>query len=227
MIATSHFPFFSSFSKQSLPNRSNRNGFNLLEMLAVLAVIGLLAVMGLPTFFRVLERERIEGFLRTATLSVERAKGEGAKQNVPVIVRADFAQNALYAFADLDRDGQQGSDESELFTLLLPSLGSQREQTLLFWAAGEAEPEGSGAVIGFSADPTPGEHPNQAILDPDGSARDAGAFRFGLAGDPGNFYEVRIEPAATARVQLRKYLLSSPPAFMARNPNQSASWPWY
>lgn len=201
-------------------------GFNLLELIAVLAIVGLVAVVTFPSLTRLLQRERIEGFLRTASLSLERAKGEAAKRNVPVVMRADFPRNALYGFADLDRDQILDSGEPELFYLVLPGSGGDPNQSLRFWAAGQAGPEGDLAVVGFSDDPEP-DHPNQVILDPDGSARDAGAFRFGLAGDPGNFYELRVEPAATARVQLRKYILTSPPAFMARNPETAAAWPWY
>lgn len=205
-----------------------RRGFTLLELLVVLAVLGLLAVMTLPTFSRLLQRERIEGFLRTASVSLERAKGEAAKRGVPVVVRADFENDALYSFADLDRDDQMDLGEPELFFLVLPSLGDDQAQSLRFWAVDEPEPEKGKAVLGLTPDPTPGDFPNQIVLNPDGSARDSGAFRFGLKGTPGNFYELRVEPAATARVQLRKYIWTqTPPVFMARNPNDSATWTWY
>lgn len=214
-------------NRRSLPSDGAR-GFNLVEILVVLALIGLIATMTLPTFSRILQRERIEGFLRTASVSLERAKGEAAKRGVPAVVRADFDNDALYAFADLDRDGMKDLADPELFYLALPSLGDEAAQSLRFWAVGDAEPEKDGAVFGFSADPTPGDFPNQVVLEPDGSARAAGAFRFGLKGTPGNFYELRVEPAATARVQLRKYVWThSPPAFLARNPNESATWPWF
>ena len=204
---------------------ATRAGFTLIELIAVLAILGVLALITYPALSRILLRERIEGFLRSATLAVERAKGEAAKRNLPVVVRADFTRNAFYGFCDLDRDSLQDTNEGELFFLALPAGGNGT--SLRFWAAGEAAPQGDSAVTGFSADPTPGSFPHQAILDPDGSARSAGAFRFGYPGNPGNFYELRIEPAATARVQLRKYLLTTPPAFMARNPQGPASWPWY
>lgn len=213
------------FKFDASPRR--QRAFNLLELIAVLAAVGLLAAMTLPALGKILQRERTEGFLRSATLAVERSKGEAAKRSVPVVVRADYAQGAFYGFADLDRDGFFDPPEPELFYLVLPAGGAQPEKALRFWAPTDAAPQGAGAVTGFSADPTPGTFPGQLILDPDGSARAAGAFRFGLSGPPGNFYEVRIEPAATGRVQLRKYLWQDSPAFLARNPESAAAWPWY
>jgi prepilin-type N-terminal cleavage/methylation domain-containing protein len=208
---------------KSFGHRSDR-GFNLLELIAVLAVIGFVAAAGYPALTRILQRERVEGFLRSATVAVEKAKGEAAKRSVPAVVRADYAHNSLYGFADLDRDGRLDSDEPQILFLPLPAIG---DKALRFWSALDAAAEGDGAVLGFSPDPESADAPNQAILLPDGSARAAGAFRFGLGGKPGNFYELRVEPAATARVQLRKYLTEGEPAFMARNPGEAAAWPWY
>lgn len=211
------------FGRRRRPVRA----FNLLELIMVLALIGLLATLAFPALTRVLQRERAEGFLRTATLMVERAKGEAAKRNLPVVVRADYTRDALFAFADSDRDGQSDPGEPEIFYLALPAAGSAPDRALQFWAAGEPLPEMAGAVTGFSPDPTPGATLRQLILEADGSARDAGAFRFGLAGSPGNYYELRVDPPATARIQLRKYIWDPPAAYLSRNPGSAATWPWY
>lgn len=214
---------FGSIGRRRQPVRA----FNLLELMAVLAVIGILATLAFPALTRVLQRERAEGFLRTATLMVEKAKGEAAKRNRPVVVRADFLRDALYAFADLDRDGQSDPGEPEIFYLALPAAGSAPDRALQYWAAGEPRPEMAGAIAGFSPDPTTGATLRQLILEADGSARDAGAFRFGLPGSPGNYYELRVDPPATARIQLRKYIWEAPAGYLARNPGSAATWPWY
>ena len=66
---------------------------------------------------------------------------------------------------------------------------------VLTWDA----PSGQQVIDGFTLVDTE----RVCILDSDGSARDAGAFRYT---DPfGNFMEVTVNPAPSGRVRVRKY----------------------
>jgi len=57
-------------------------------------------------------------------------------------------------------------------------------------------------VEGLSVDPAGAGLPHIAIFKHDGSVIDPGAFRFG--DQTQNFLEVRVEPAATARIEVHK-----------------------
>ena len=71
-----------------------------------------------------------------------------------------------------------------------PSHPVELEDSVKFEA-----PSGQGAAV-----MVPG---NCFVFLPDGSVEETGAFRF--ADVRGNFLEVRVEPLATARVQVRKW----------------------
>jgi hypothetical protein len=63
--------------------------------------------------------------------------------------------------------------------------------------------KGADSVADFTVDDDGG--PNEAVFRGDGSILRAGGFRFG--DERGNFVEVRVDPPATARVELRKCLV--------------------
>lgn len=110
---------------------------------------------------------------------------------MPVVVRVETGTGELVAFVDVDRDlvfdpptGSPTVDDVRLATLATPNLVSFG-----------GPPEDAAAVAGFGA--------AGAVFRPDGSVEQQGAVRLG---DPkGNFLEVRVAPAATARVVLRKW----------------------
>jgi hypothetical protein len=65
---------------------------------------------------------------------------------------------------------------------------------------------------------------------PDGSLRHAGALRFGQGKSrPANIFEVRIEPAANPRVELRKWTYDATEGGRDGGfvPAGSAAWKWY
>ena len=108
------------------------------------------------------------------------------------------------AFSDLDSDGLFGGADRLLGSVPLPT-GVQ------FVAPPNVT--GAASIFGLSADPGGASLPRIAIFRRDGSIEDVGAFRF--ADTYGNFLEVRIEPAATARLEVRK----------ARE--EGSVWNWY
>lgn len=185
------------------------SGFTLIEMLVVFALAGVLLAVAIPQVFHMLRRSRDQAILAETSMLISRARMESIKRGVPVVVSLDFETQEIFAFADVNvDDGSRGSDL--IFNPVAGAPGGTTDyqlariplpQAVRFWGAADSDPEGTDTVDDFTA----GEDglPNVAVLEIDGQIRNRGAFRFG--DDHGNFFEVRVSPEATARVQIRKY----------------------
>jgi prepilin-type N-terminal cleavage/methylation domain-containing protein len=185
------------------------SGFSFTELVVVAALFGLLAMISAPELLRYIRRSRQEGIARQTAALLQRAKMESVRMSAPVVVRLDYDTDEVIAFADLnDEDGDPVSN-----LLFDPVEGAPQRTTdfeigrvrlpsgVFFWGAGDPAPEGEQAVAGFTA--VAGQTPNAAILQSNGTVRDAGAFRFG--DERTNYLEVFVSPAATAKIQLRKH----------------------
>lgn len=170
----------------------------------------MLAMLSAPAIKHYIQRSRHEGIARSTAALLLRGRMEAIRMSRPVVVRLDYDNDEVIAFADVNDAGgdpvsdllynpvddlPDGGKDYELGRVQVP------EGRLWFWGAGDVAAEGPEAVVGFTA--VAGETPNVAILDPDGTVRDRGAFRFG--DDRGNVIEVLVSPEATARIQIRKY----------------------
>lgn len=173
-------------------------GFTLIETLVVLVFLGILLTFAVPSLFTVMRQGKLRGAADGAATLMRQARLEAIKQSCPVIVRPLVADatnpDRLEGVVDCDGDGLQDGDRSSLGTLPVPS------RTHLLAPPDQA---GKDSVAGLSADPAGGDV-NVAIFRGDGSVQATGSFRFG--DDFGNFLEVRVSPAATARVEVRKCL---------------------
>ena len=181
-----------------------RPGFTVIEMILVVAIIGIMATIGVPNLLRVIHRAKLEGIARETTVLMQRARSEAVRLNVPTVVRADLTRGEVVAFVDVD--GPTILDAPDM--LFNPVAGEPHRTTdfelgrfilpnQILFQAPTADPDGP--IQGFTA--AGGEF--VAVFDPNGSIRDIGAVRF--ADQRGNFLEVRVTPAATARVQMRKW----------------------
>lgn len=99
----------------------------------------------------------------------------------------------MEGFADCNGDGIEDAGKKSLGRFPLASNVRFLAPPALAWAD---------AVSGLSPDPANPGAPKVAIFQGDGSVRDTGGFRFG--DESGNFLEVRVAPAATARIEVRK-----------------------
>ncbi|HEY0511180.1 MAG TPA: GspH/FimT family pseudopilin [Thermoanaerobaculia bacterium] len=184
--------------KNPLSGRGQR-GFTLIEMLVVLAVMAILMLFAAPAIQTSIHQAKMRGIAQEVTVLMRQARMDAIKTSAQAVVRlvpksADTPFLQVQAFSDRDSDGKLGANEPVLGTFPLPT-------GVTFLAPSNLTDKNS--VEGFSpnADDTSGA--NVALFQRDGSIAAVGAFRFG--DQSGNFLEVRVEPAATARIELRKW----------------------
>ncbi len=175
-------------------------------MLVVIAILGILATMGIPLLQNIIHRTKMEGLLNNASAMFRYARSEAIKQNVNTVLRFDFANRRLEAFAD--RNGATLADPPD--GVFSPVAG-QPAKTTDYWlgsfdlpAGIEVDAPGSQDPIdAFSTIDNDGTEEQVAIFISDGSISAVGGIRLGDA--RGNFFEVRVAPQGTARIQVRKW----------------------
>ena len=127
------------------------------------------------------------------------------RQSVPVVITADLNAQSLVIFTNVDNDAallfQPGAGSTnqtadyEIARLQLPS--AQNVAAAISFLA----PTGETTIDGFTRN---GDGDQVAVFDSDGSIRDLGAFR--IADSRGNYFEIRIAPKSTARVETLKWV---------------------
>lgn len=185
--------------------RPGSRGFTLIELFVVLAILAVAMALGIPAIQNLIIRSRTEGFARELSTHLQRTRLEAIKANREGVVFLDEAAGELVTFIDADR----AIDPLTEFRDFAPNPGAP-PRTADYVLHRLAPP----ARVRF-ADPN-GNEGEDSILDfttnagspwlifrPDGSVIDPGAFR--IADERGNFLELRVSPAATGRVQVRKY----------------------
>lgn len=178
-------------------------GFTLIEMLVVMALMIVLMAIALPTLMTTMRAGKLRGVANQAAVLMRLARLDAIKHSaqgiVYIVPSAPGQPGRIEAFSDRNSNGAQEADEPILGTFVLPN-------GVDFVAPGGLV--GAASVLDLTADADGG--PNEAVFQRDGSILATGAFRIGDV--PGNFLEVRIEPRATARVEVRKCLACTDPA---------------
>ncbi len=200
------------------------NGFTLLELLVVLAIAGLALAIGLPAFQNMVVRSRTEGYAHEVSSLIQHARLEAIRRNRPAIVYFDKSKNQIAAFVDVDRDGMftpdtskpKGDADFEVNRIDTPEyIGFEDEKS----SSGLASIDGLSKV---------GTEDRGVIIEPNGSVDAEGAFR--IADLRGNHLEIRIAPAATARVELRMWIAdAATPAWYAPGDPEDPDrvvWEW-
>lgn len=179
-----------------LPKSSS--GLTLLELVIALAVLMMVAALGIPALLQFVHRGKIEGFTRNSAMMLREARLEAVKGGFPCIVWADSGEGSLVAFADLNRDGIFNPDGSEVD---FRSTDYPLRRLPLPEGVSFDAPDSQPSVEGFTT--IAGLPARYAVFSEDGSINDAGAFRVG--DERGNFLEIRVAPAATAKITIRKW----------------------
>lgn len=190
-------------------DKSSRNparGFTLVELLVTLAVLGVLILIGMPALDRAIYSARVRSAIQDISSQTRAARLEAVKRSRRSYVVADFATNEVVVWREDD-----GTDTLTAGDALIRRIPLAR---LDFWGPADADPEGPDAVLGFVA--------QTLTFLPNGAALNAGAFRFGDG--RGNFIEVRIEPAATGRVSVRKW--NEDDSAWREQGEEGESWEW-
>lgn len=181
-------------------------GFNLAELLVILALIGVVATLGFPVIQNVLHKSKVRAAVRSATNLLQIARLEAIRRGAPTVVGIDADNGEIIAFVDVH--GPAVTDPSD--GIFNPVLGQPYRMTdyelprVHLSGLSFKDPDGdvgTGSIDGF-------DNPNllpdsKVIFQSDGSAMATGAFR--LADLRSNYFEIRVAPAATGKLQLRKY----------------------
>ena len=186
-----------------LRTKRPRQGFTLVEIIVGLAIIGVLFALGAPIALRSIHTAKVSSVGYNCNILVRKAKAEAIKKNSPVVVRYDAEKERLTAFVDVH--GATVDDPPDFF--YNPAAGREYTATDhevaqcalpdgLNWGG---PPSDSSITVGFTVVDTK----RLAILEPQGSVRDIGTFRFG--DERGNYLAIQIAPTATARVTLLKW----------------------
>lgn len=186
--------------------RCRPTGFTVVEMLVGVALIGVLAVLGAPLVLKTIHTAKMNSIGLDGNVAVRRAKSEAVKLNVPAVVRADLGRNELVAFLDVHGTAQTDPPEGVFGPVPdVPTNTTDRELLRMPLPAGitfRAPPDEFPSPMVIDGFTTVGSE-QVAIFETEGRVRNIGGFRFG--DERGNYLELRIEPAATARVTLRKW----------------------
>jgi prepilin-type N-terminal cleavage/methylation domain-containing protein len=202
--------------KELVPGRGRR-GFTLIEMLVVMAIMLTLVALGIPALQLAMHESKIRGIttevtvlMRQARIDAIKTSGQGVVQIIPSTGAGDPGH--VRAFSDRNSNATLDAGEPVLASFELPTGVTFTD------CKGLTDKD---SVDTFSADPAGG--PNIAIFKSDGSlAAIRGSFRFG---DPyGNYMEVHVEPAATARIEVRKCEDGS--TYVSNHDNAKA-WTWH
>jgi hypothetical protein len=179
------------------------DGYTLLQTLVVLGVLGLFVAALASPFTHWANRYRFETFMdQVASLSVL-ARSAAVTSAAPAVVEVAIDGSRVRVFLDRHGVGGPGTSADGIFNPVegLPATVTDRHLAEVPIPAGiePGAPRGEKPVEGL----TLLARRHVLLLQPDGSAADSGAFRFGDSW--GNYVEMRVAPSATARTQLRKY----------------------
>ena len=186
------------------------SGFTLVEMMVVGVILLLLAMFGFPALAQMMNRSKLQGSAREIAVHLGSSRISAMRLGRNVVVKPSFEEKSLISFVDDNENFAQDLGEEELSKLEIPGIGGGQAIHLMGPDGVEGTDEDPGAALeGLStidsADPLVPDI-RVAVFEPDGSIRQSGGIRISDGRSPANVFEVRIEPEATARIEILKYV---------------------
>lgn len=202
-------------------------GFSLIEMLMVMVVMIVLASFGYPALQQMFTRSKLQGSAREVVVHLGSSRVAAMRMSRNVVVKPLFSEKRLVSFIDDNENFIQDLDEQEISSLSLPGTGGGNIYLMgPDGVAGTDEDPGEaleGLTTVVSGDPdVPDLH--VAVFEPDGSIRDQGGIRISDGKSPANVFEIRIEPPATARLEILKYVYGD---VRGHNPGSAPVGSWF
>jgi prepilin-type N-terminal cleavage/methylation domain-containing protein len=192
---------------------ARERGFTLIEMLVVLAILFTAVMLGLPYLMSQIEKSKLIGVASQTSGLMRLARLDAIKYSRRALVAINLGERKVQAFSDVDLDGCPSAADVRLAEVALPKGVSFQEP------GGGVD---AASVEGFTAcgsTPAP-----VALFQSDGSVESTGSFRFQsveIGGRSPSYLEVNVQPAATARVAIRKWETSD----WVEN-NDLGAWKW-
>lgn len=184
----------------------------------VLVVMAIVMGLGIPAIQNFIIRSKTEGFAREIAVQMQRTRLEAIRMNREAAVFLDEARNELVSFVDADQNdafnpggGAFRTVDYEVARLSPPANVDFQDQN---------EAVGKASIDGF----TDVDGETWLRFRPDGSVDDSGAFR--ISDTRGNSLEIRVAPAATGKVELRKWDPEEAEWRGAGDPAQPDYEPW-
>jgi type II secretory pathway pseudopilin PulG len=210
----------------------------MIELLVVLAILALAAFIGIPALQTTIARAAFEGAAQEMANALRQARLESIRNSAPAVVTFDTSTNELVAFIDLNNasaaTGYRGSD------LLYnpeaaPILPDNAKDFVVYRMRISKKARGGGpaaspeTINGLTDRAVP---PRAVVFTAEGAVRDVGGFRLNdgrrdAADKVRNFLEVRVEPASTGRIQLRKWHEADGKWYARDMRDGKSTWEWY
>lgn len=187
-------------------------GFTLVELLVIVTLIGIAVLIGIPTLQNFLNRAKVEGTMRNTMLAFRTARYEAIKRSQPVTVQGHLTEGWVDAYIDADND-----DTFTAGTDIRVQPRWRVDYPVTFQAPGSQDTVDSDWISALFADTFVVRFQN------DGSVADEGYIRMG--DERGNFIQIDIEPAATAKMSRSKWF--APEDEWLEWGQEGVAWKWY
>lgn len=195
--------------------QSSMLGFTLVELLIIVTLIGIAVLIGIPTLQNYLNRAKVEGTMRNTMLAFRTARYEAIKRSRTVTVQGHLTDGWVDAYIELDDPPNNAFDAGTDIRV--------QPRWLLDYPVTFQSPD---ATI---VDPDWTDGTTFTVLfQNDGSVQQEGFIRMG--DERGNFIQIDIEPAATAKMSRSKYY--APESGGAQGGwlewgQEGVAWKWY
>lgn len=191
-------------------------GFTFVELLVIITLIGIAVLIGIPALQNYLNRAKVEGTMRNTMLAFRTARYEAIKRSQTVTVEGHLTDGWVDAYIDVD--GNPGFNPGAGDIEVQPRWRIDYPVTFQF-------PSGAVPANEVESDWETGTGTFAVLFQNDGSVANDGFIRMG--DQRGNFIQIDIEPAATAKMSRSKWYQPEAPNGWLEWGQEGVAWKWY